>query len=225
VLDFFSGTCNTESVKSYIKHFSSDAVKEKRIQEASLIAVRTAAEAAAAAAAAAAVTAKPVAPYVEGACSPQCKKPSDYFKCSECTYTTQRSDHYSDHVKSHKNMTSHECDQCKFACVRKCDLKRHQNTVHTKTEIYKCTECSYSTPDRSNLATHSKTQHQCVKFKCCQCPYTGQNEHTFNIHTQRHMQNKLYACDQCSFVSVRKYNLKRHQITMHTKTEIYQCVE
>ena len=80
------------------------------------------------------------------------------YKCSFCSYSTDRKNHLIYHQRIHTGEKPYKCAFCPYATPQQSTLIRHQRT-HTGEKPYKCNLCEYSAAQTGALHKHVLRHH------------------------------------------------------------------
>ncbi|KAH9380358.1 hypothetical protein HPB48_014525 [Haemaphysalis longicornis] len=80
------------------------------------------------------------------------------FRCIYCPFTSYRRS-VQDHMRTHTNEKPFECDVCRLAFRRRCDMLRHRNLHAAVAKPYECPECKKCFARKMNLGYHRMRMH------------------------------------------------------------------
>ena len=134
--------------------------------------------------------------------------------------------------------TELKCEYCEktFDCIYY--LNRHI-VCHTQEEKFQCDQCEKKFRHRASLLKHQKCMHNGIVYTCHICGKVYNHSHGLTEHINvKHLNmdhkyggirrkyselEKNEMCDDCGMSFVSKSDLKRHQITRHTKDFPFKC--
>ena len=161
------------------------------------------------------------------------------LKCAECDYSSDRKQHFNEHVASqHHNFVRFSCSLCDYRSFYKVSLKVHINSRHKgligkilnidcekcqKDEIHKKCESANKkrrsigvTPDK-NVAKKQQRKFKGGKFQCTECDYSSDRKLSLNDHVGCvHNGVVNYQCSLCEYRSNPRRYMRSH-IRVHHK--------
>ncbi len=151
------------------------------------------------------------------------------YKCKICSNTYTNKYHLKEHEKTHGDKTKlcPKCDKL-FPTIKR--LTKHMKMVHSfsgNSKIHKCQECDFSTYRRASLTKHVHFVHEKPghNYKCsypgCSKAYIRANH--LRRHVETHKNGNKFKCSDCSYSCNDPYNLKKHQLHMHTPGTSVNC--
>lgn len=102
-----------------------------------------------------------------------------------------------------------KCDLCVYRTVRKHNLKRHVDKMHTESSK-KLECCGRLFFTKSNLRDHLKTFHR-NGYRCSICARVFQRKALLMRHMAVHNDKKEFRCPLCTYETSHKSNLERHK--------------
>lgn len=108
-----------------------------------------------------------------------------------------------------------KCDHCVYKTVRKHNLKRHVEKMHTESrKTLEC--CGRLFFTKSNLRDHLKAFHR-NGYICSICARGFQRKALLTRHMMIHNDKKEFRCPLCTYETSHKSNLERHK-KVHRQT-------
>ncbi|XP_072014045.1 uncharacterized protein [Amphiura filiformis] len=133
-------------------------------------------------------------------------------------------------LRSHKvthrgNRQKHICHICGAGLVSNTKLRRHMETVHSKSrpKPYKCTYCNKSFLDKWRQNHHERLSHLNERpFVCEVCGKAFKENSALVTHNYSHTGERPFACHLCEYRCIRRDYLTNH-IRTHTGVHPYKC--
>lgn len=142
------------------------------------------------------------------------------YQCETCGKDFSDKESYNAHEGSlHKSEHSYRCDLCDKVFSMRSSLEAHIRYAHSKNlGSIKCTECNKSV-SMHYYKNHLKL-HEPKSFQCNICGKQFPREDNMLGHKKRiHDMERNEKCDQCDYSAFKKYELKKHQVKVHTVQE------
>uniref|UniRef100_A0A1A9W4J7 C2H2-type domain-containing protein n=1 Tax=Glossina brevipalpis TaxID=37001 RepID=A0A1A9W4J7_9MUSC len=147
---------------------------------------------------------------------------ADLYKCTHCTYTTNKKFLMSRHMKSHSDDRPYKCSICEKGFKTSASLVNHVN-FHLGKKPHGCTYCDKAFTTSGELVRHVRYRHTGVKpHKCTECDYSSVEMSKLKRHMRCHTGERPYQCPHCTYASPDSFKLKRHLRT-HTGEKPYEC--
>lgn len=123
------------------------------------------------------------------------------YKCEYCPKRFATISLRQDHVRSHIN--THRCSICGITCNGRVPLQRHIIYRHMDLRPFTCSTCGNSFKSKCNLKRHEKTIHNAEKVPCPHegCSFVGCSKGSTESHFRNnhgHWSGSWYACHLCS---------------------------
>ncbi|XP_004918581.2 zinc finger protein 341 isoform X3 [Xenopus tropicalis] len=157
-------------------------------------------------------------------------KQEQVYKCvvKGCGHTSQKLDHFLEHIKTHQEELTYRCHLCNKDCASLYEMGVHQYshcmlpqiTPKKDQAVYKCLKCmnKYSTPEaleqHLQTATHS--------YPCPHCPKVFPCERYLRRHLPTHGGGGRYKCPICKKLFRREHYLKLHS-HIHSGEKPFRC--
>ena len=146
------------------------------------------------------------------------------YKCEykDCGKTFTQSSSLKEHIKVHTNFRPFKCDYegCDKTFKRSHHLEQHKY-IHSNKRPFKCKykNCNKSFRSKSNLKSHSYIHSGIKKYKCKNCNKKFRYKFNLKRHNYLHQGLRPHKCqiNTCKEAFACLSNLKRHQISWHTK--------
>lgn len=119
-----------------------------------------------------------------------------------------------------------QCVECQLKFIRKRDLERHENVVHTKVKPHTCQTCLKTFADKKNL---TKSRHACQPnepFPCSHCGKTFPLRKYLADHmryTHCDASSRSCACKHCFTSFKHREQLRRHSVKCVSNAEKDLC--
>lgn len=152
------------------------------------------------------------------------------FICSVCFEGCESKYKLSLHMKeSHslETLNTFQCEICDIMFEIKDDLKKHDKTVHERSETNTCLFCGQRFSYPSDLKRHERKHTGFRPYICnlCEKPYPTANQLT--NHMQQHLQKaigeKCFQCGECKKSFTSSSDLKRHLRRAHKADLPFTC--
>lgn len=109
------------------------------------------------------------------------------------------------------------CEVCKYKTLRLSKIVEHLETDdHRQTS---CSICTYTFKDNVEFKQHLKLHKENFPFQCLTCNKKFKSITYFKNHLQSHSNKKSFVCTICKASFKHSYNLSRHTVSEHSKTE------
>lgn len=82
------------------------------------------------------------------------------FVCYTCSYHTQFSNRFSDHIKHHIKAKNFGCPYCPYTAVTQSTVKKHMIVRHSNAPRKKCEFCNFTSKLKGQMNFHVKTKHR-----------------------------------------------------------------
>ncbi|XP_037796468.1 zinc finger protein 84-like [Penaeus monodon] len=146
---------------------------------------------------------------------------SKVYQCTFCSYSTDRKEHMTKHVRTHTQEKPFMCPHCSYCASTKNTLIRHIR-IHTGEKPYSCSVglnsdgtrnsgrgavtkgnqcpyCNHTTVRKDHMSKHIRTHTGEKPFDCPHCPYRSSTKYALNKHIRVHTGEKPYACSLCPY--------------------------
>ncbi|XP_078463340.1 uncharacterized protein LOC144728013 isoform X3 [Lampetra planeri] len=151
-------------------------------------------------------------------------RPAKMHKCKFCEYETAEPALLGQHLASvHSRSLPHVCADCGRGFRHPSELRKHART-HTGERPHCCQYCDYRSSEAYNLKMHVRARHsRALAFPCgdCGASFTALGE--LRRHAAMHSAERVYACQYCGHRSSNSSDLKRHVISIHTRSFPHKC--
>lgn len=110
-----------------------------------------------------------------------------------CSYSSQRKDHMTKHVRTHTKETPFACPYCTYRCSTKSLPNKH---IRTRTEeVFTCPHCSLWTSSKSTIDDHVRmcivqTSLREESYTCSSCSYPGPHRRALQFHKKHHCKGR-----------------------------------
>ena len=84
-----------------------------------------------------------------------------------------------------ENYEIHACNYCKRKFTLENSLRKHIETVHSKSEYYSCSQCESSFRDETSLSRHVQSVHAGAKLTCRHCQEKYSSKAGLQFHMKR----------------------------------------
>lgn len=136
---------------------------------------------------------------------------SDVLFCGVCDFHTLRKHHLKRHMLTHTGQKSLKCPFCDFRSARADSLKQHV-VRHAKENPLICDQCGEVAQNDVDLQEHKRSQHV---HQCSICSKILPTHKTLRCHERTH---QSYRCQFCAFSSLYEPKVKRHERSIHNRT-------
>ena len=92
-------------------------------------------------------------------------KNTGMYQCEECSYQTEKLQHFKIHRMIHTEEKQYSCEQCAYQTYNKYNLVSHERT-HFGVKLFACKQCLYTTAYKSSLKRHESTHSGLKSFVC-----------------------------------------------------------
>ena len=87
-------------------------------------------------------------------------------KCPHCGKIIAERGNMQQHISAkHPTTGEHKCNECPFSSAHKAGLKKHRNSMHTRSS-YACPQCGQVCKTKNNLDWHTRAKHEESKQNC-----------------------------------------------------------
>lgn len=173
------------------------------------------------------------------------------YKCSNCSYATDRRDLFTRHENIHRDEKPFHCYVCLKQFNRADHVKKHFVRIHRdltyninkiKRELKEDINTLFvHVPSRPVEATISKTDINLISFQpqplkndktpkpkqedkrytCCYCTWSGMGNWCLKRHLNTHL--KPFVCSLCKYKAARSERLATHVFKVHNKKLCEKC--
>lgn len=146
---------------------------------------------------------------------------SDYLKCRNCDYSTNKWLSLKQHLASHScgessstgcfyeqkqlPVKTYTCKECGYCTLHNGNLKPHMR-IHTGEKPYKCSQCAVAFRTSSHLKRHLVTH---LKLHCRRCKFSTFDKCAFQKHVKTH--KRKHKCGKCNVMLPTKKLLEQHK--------------
>ena len=112
--------------------------------------------------------------YKHGSLSSHIKEmhDNDFLACSQCEYTSRRSQSLKSHIEINHEGLKKLCDEegCSYSCSSQGTLNEHRNTTHGNRTLC-CDMCNHRTKRFEQLSRHKADKHEGKRYRCSLCSH------------------------------------------------------
>ncbi|XP_077529426.1 histone-lysine N-methyltransferase PRDM9-like [Haemaphysalis longicornis] len=153
------------------------------------------------------------------------EKPQRKFRCSQCSYSSDRSADVATHERTHTGERPFVCRLCRKGFTLKGNLRKHQRAVHARERPHECEVCGQRFTRASDLARHRRLVHtrDGPSLACPQCGKGFTRKDNLNAHLLIHTGERPHACATCRARFTFAGNLKKHVMVVHHRQYPHRC--
>ena len=144
------------------------------------------------------------------------------FECEVCRKKFQSSGHLKDHSLVHSGLKPHVCKICLMPFSLKRNMKRHIRRRHTNDNTRDLSDKTAVHQQEKRFDLKGKVDKMKTKntFLCEVCGRSCRRAGHLAIHMRKHNGERPYRCDTCNRGFAKKFDLKRHVMTVHKRSKI-----
>lgn len=138
--------------------------------------------------------------------------------CYMCrrNYSSKRA--LKEHIKRHKEIKEHICQECGVAKVTRTELITHMRTHTPNLEKFPCPQCPQVFNHKNAISRHVKVIHEGLRrYQCTYCSKRFGTRNSQVCHERLHTGERPFTCEICKKGFVQQEGLKSH-MKNHDKT-------
>lgn len=151
------------------------------------------------------------------------------FSCTYCEKKFSSTSARNKHIQIHEKRWSHVCSYCGQGFVHKPNFEYHVLKCHTGEFPFPCDKCDKKFVRKQDLQRHDDTIHSTIpkqQYECDICNKHFTNPRYLKIHIKAHElpleERKKFKCNICEAAFLTKVSLQHH-ILVHTGEMPYEC--
>ncbi|KAI8128334.1 hypothetical protein FF38_13796 [Lucilia cuprina] len=116
-----------------------------------------------------------------------------------------------EHIKRHKKIKEHVCQECGVAKVTRTELVTHMRTHTPNLEKFPCPQCPQVFNHKNAISRHVKVIHEGLRrFPCKYCPKRFGTRNSQVCHERLHTGERPFICEICQRGFVQPEGLRSH---------------
>lgn len=130
-----------------------------------------------------------------------------------------------EHIKRHKKIKEHVCQECGVAKVTRTELVTHMRTHTPNLKKFPCPQCPQVFNHKNAISRHVKVVHEGLRrFTCNYCPRRFGTRNSQVCHERLHTGERPFVCEICNRGFVQPEGLRSHMKNHDKNLRKHVCI-